>query len=154
MKTVRQRVIPASPEAVWRAISPLERAPQWLAGVESVEHTGGPVEGVGRQQRLTKLLYKHDVEIDQEIAVWESQRQLSLKHVRESSGGKDLNGVRDFHTTVFLEPERRGTRVRVEYTWKASLGLAWLFSFLLGGRVMSGELKETLTKIELLVRAK
>lgn len=151
MKTTRQRIVEAAPMEVWSAITPLERTPHWLAGVESVEHTGGPLLGAGRKQRVTKLLYNHDVEIDLEIVAWEPERLLSFRHLRESSGGKALTSVRDFHTTVFLQPEGLWTRVQVEYSWKVSWGLTWLLSLFLAGRVMGGELKSTLNKIELLV---
>ena len=148
MKTARQQTIRASPKATWRAISPLESVPQWLSGVESVEHTGGPAEGVGRRQRVTRVLYRHDVEIDQEVVAWEPEKLLAMRHIRERSDGRELSAVRDFHTTVTLAPQSDGTRVRVEYTWSAWLGVAWLFSLIFGGRVMSRELRETLEKIE------
>ena len=153
MKTARQRTIKASPAATWRAISPLESVPQWLSGVESVEHTGGPTEGVGRRQRVTKLLYAHDVEIDQEVVAWEPEKVLAIRHIRESSDGRELSAVRDFRTTVTLTPQSDGTLVHVEYYWSARLGRPWLFSLIFGGRVMSRELRETLEKIEGLATA-
>ena len=49
-KVVARRVIPGSQERVWHLLSNFERMNEWLPDVLSVEHTGGPPKGMGREQ--------------------------------------------------------------------------------------------------------
>ena len=151
MKTSRSQAIKASPESVWQAISSVESLPDWFSGVESATHTGGPQAGLGRKQRVTRLLYQHDIDVEQEVVAWEPGRLLEMRHVRESLDGREMQAMKDFHTRVSLSPHPDGTQVSIEYSWGASIGRTWLKSFLFGGRVMARELRETLKKIEGLV---
>lgn len=151
MRVARHRVVDASPDAVWRVIAPVERLPRWLSGVESAALLSGPAEGVGRRHRLVRLLYGREVQVEQEVAVWEPGRVLSLRHVREVVEGRDSTGVRNFHTTVALSPQGQKTRVSVEYRWDSPLGIPFVQS-LMAGRVMGKELRETLRNIEKLAK--
>lgn len=148
MKISRQRLIHASPEAIWALLAPVERVPEWLSGAVTAQRTSGPAEGVGRKQHVATVLHNYDVEIDQEVIAWEPPRTLGIRYLRQVSEGRELAGVKNFRMMVTLKSEGSGTRTRVEYTWDARWGTAWLFSFLLAGRVMGRELLETLRKIE------
>ncbi len=152
MNVSKQRGIKATPESIWQAISTVESLPDWLAGVQSASHISGPSEGVGRRQRISRVIYQHDVEVEQEVTAWEPGRRMEVKHLRETSGGRDLQGVQDFLLTVTLSPAGQRTEVRVEYSWKARAGVTWLLSVLFGGKTMGRELSDTLKKIEVLVK--
>ncbi len=153
MNVSRTRVIAAPPEAVWRIVAPVERLPDWLAGAERATPLGGPAEGVGRRHRLVRSLYGRAVETEQEVAAWEAGRLLDLRHVKETVEGREATAVGDFHTVLTLDPAGQGTRVRIAYRWRARLGIPWLQSLLLGGRVMGKELAESLRNIERLARS-
>ena len=148
MKISRQRLIKASPQAIWGLIAPVERIPEWLSGAETAQHASGPAEGVGRRQRVATVLHGLDVEIDQEVIAWERNKTLGVRYLRQVSQGREMVGVRNFRMAVTLSPEDGGTQTRVEYTWDARWGIAWLFSLLMAGRVMGKEMLATLKNIE------
>lgn len=153
MRVSRQRVVAAPPENVWGLIASVERLPEWFAGVEAAASLPGPVEGIGRRQRLTRYLRGHTVEMEQEVVAWDPPRLLALRHVRESIEGRDVTGVRNFVTRLTLAPVGGGTRVTIQYEWGARFGIAWLQSMLLGGRVMGRELLQTLRRVEAIASA-
>ena len=150
MRVWRERFINAAPDAIWKLIATVESIPLWMSSVESAEYLSGPAEGVGRMQRLYRQLRYHLLETDQEIVSWEPGRKMSLVHRRELFRGREVSGVREFTMTLTLTEFGGSSVVRVEYRWKASLGLSWLKSVVGGGRVMGGELIGTLKKIGLL----
>ena len=150
MKVWRERFIQAAPDAIWKLIAPVESIPLWMSSVETAEHLSGPAEGVGRMQRLSRQLRYHPLETDQEIVAWEPGRRMSLVHRRETIRGREASGVRDFTMTLTLSGFEDGSLVRIEYRWKARLGMAWLKSVLAGGRVMGSELMGTMNKIRAL----
>jgi carbon monoxide dehydrogenase subunit G len=143
-----------SPGAIWRAISTVESLPGWLPGVESAEHLSGPKEGVGRRQRIQRLLYSHRIEIEQQVVEWDPERVLSMLHLRETSGGRELAGLRNFKTIVRIEPRDKGCSLVAEFSWETRGFTAMLFSRLFAGRTMGRELRDLLRKIEAHVSGK
>lgn len=154
MNVSKQRTIKAAPEAVWKAIASVEDLPSWLAGVQSASHVSGPAEGVGRLQRVSRVIYRHDVETEQEVTIWEPPRRMQVRHIKETSEGRELQGVQDFRMTVTVHPAGDRTNALIEYSWSARPGLSWLLSVIFGGRTMGRELSDTLKKIDALVKVK
>ena len=148
MQIFRRRVIRAQPSAIWDAISSVESLPQWMPGVLSAEHLGGPKTGTRRVQRVRKVLYRREVEIEQEVVWWEPESILSVRHVRETLGGRELRGLQDFVMTITIAPHDAGSRVVAQYAWHTRGFLPWLFSLLFAGRTMGRELRDTLAKIQ------
>ena len=149
MNIFRARILRHPPKAIWAAISTVESLPQWMPGVESARLVSGPAAGKGRRQRLIKQLYKRDIEIEQEVTAWEPEHLLAVRHLRETMGGRDLKGLRDFVMTVTITPnDKGGSRVLAQYEWTAGSFLPWLFSTLFAGRTMGRELRDSLAKID------
>ena len=152
MNIFRVRNIRQPPNVIWLAISTVESLPQWLAGVQSAALVPGSANGKGRRQRLTKVLYKRDIDIEQEVTAWEPEHILAVRHVSESMAGRDLQGLRDFVMTITITPNGKGgARVLAQYEWTAGSFLPWLFSVLFAGRTMGRELRDTLAKLDELV---
>ena len=150
MRSSRRSRVKASPQQVWDVISSVDALPKWYHGVDSARHTGGPEEGVGRRQTIKRNLYGRDVDLEQDVVGWDPPGYLRLAHVRETIDGREVTGVRDFHTTIYLEANDDMTQATIEYSWSSGFGLAWLQGLLFGGRVMGRELKEMLRNIEAL----
>ena len=151
MKASRRRRIDATPEQIWEAISTIDGLAKWFAGAESASHTGGPESGVGRKQTVRRVLYSHDVDVEQEVVGWDPPGYLRFSHLRETVEGREVRGVRNFHTTILLSPLEDATQVEIEYTWETGFGISWFQSLLLGGRVLGRDLTDMLKKIETLV---
>ena len=97
---------------------------------------------------MDRMLYAHDLQIEQEVVEWEPESRITLAHRTELIDGSQTTGVKDFRTTVDLQPAGEDrTLVTVEYRWTARFGVPWLQSFLLGGRVMGREIREMLASI-------
>ena len=155
MKASRNRRINALPHEVWGLVSTIEGLSSWYPGVVSAEHAGGPESGVGRRHRMERMLYMHDLQVEQEVVEWEPGSRITLAHRRETIDGSEVVGVRNFTTTVEVQPVADDeTRIAVEYRWTARFGIPWLQSFFLGGRVMGRELLEMLEKINIHVTGK
>lgn len=133
---------------MWGIVSAVERMPEWHSGVESALHAAGPAEGVGRRQTVVRDLRWHRVDMLQEVIAWEPRRRLGLRHVEERVEDRLVTGVRNFVTTVTIEPQGEVSYVGVEYRWHARFGIPWLQSLLAGGRVMGRELDETLRRLD------
>ena len=148
MRVSRHRMIAAATDQVWRVIDSVDRIPEWSSGVESATHLAGPERGLGRKQRLNRILYSHELEVEQEVVVWEPGRILALGHLRESVDGRETSGVKNFVTTISMTAEGVGSRVGLEYRWDTGFGIAWVQSKLMAGRVMGKEIIQTLKNIE------
>lgn len=153
MKIARQRDIPHPPADIWKAISTVGSISKWLPGAMSAEQTGGPAEGKGRLQRVHRQLYSREIEIDQEVIGWEPERALGMRHLRETSNGRELRSLQDFVMTITIVEHGRGGRVRAEYAWTTQSLAPTLLSLLFAGRVMGRELQDVLGKIDKLAKA-
>ena len=156
MKASRNRRINATPQQIWTLISTVEGLSSWHPGVVSAQHVDGPQEGVGRRHRMERMLYQHDLQVEQEVVEWEPGRRITLAHRRETIDDSEVVGVRDFTTTVDIQSVDEGaaSKVMVTYRWTARIGIPWIQSVLFGGRVMGRELNETLEKINVHVTGK
>jgi len=154
MEIFRRSTLKHSPSAVWKAISTVEGLPGWLPGVESADYLSGPKEGKGRRQRVRRLLYKHQIEIEQEVEVWEPDKRLVLRHLRETSGGRELRALEDFKTIISIEPRGEGSSVLAEYSWQTRSISAQIMSMLFAGRTMGRELRDLLRKLDGCLRAR
>ncbi len=150
MRASRSRRVSAPTRAIWEIVSAIEALPLWYSGVQSAEHVKGPGQGVGRRHRMERMLYSHDLQVEQEVVEWQSESRITLLDVGSTIDGAETSGgVQKFRTTVDLQPiGDGGTLVTVEYQWTARFGVPWLQSFLLGGRVMGREIREMLANID------
>lgn len=137
-----------SPEAVWQAISTVESLPEWFPGVQSATYISGPNDGKGRKQLLRRMLYNRNIEIEQEVVEWQEGRLLSMQHVRETSDGKDMAALKEFHTIISIEPAGEGARVSAANSWESRTLVSLLLSSLFAGRTMGRELGDALAKID------
>lgn len=152
MRVARSRLIKAPVAQVWRAASALDDLPKWFSGVEAVQHTGGPAEGAGRRQLVSRTLYGRESRLTQEVTAWEPERRIALKHLEETVDGAKAGGVRDFHTIIAIRPIADRTEVTLAYEWRSPLGVSWLLSLFLAGRVMGKEQNASLKLLEKLAQ--
>ncbi len=151
MRVSRSRLVKAPIAEVWRAAADMENLPKWLSGIEGVQHTDGPAEGIGRKQLVSRELYGRESRLTQEVAAWEPERRIALKHLEETVDGAKAGGVRNFHTVIIMRPIAERTEVALAYEWDSPLGISWLLSLFLGGRVMGKEQNASLKLLEKLV---
>ncbi|MFN2432562.1 MAG: SRPBCC family protein [Gemmatimonadota bacterium] len=112
------RTITAPPERVWPLLADPTRWPEWLPGITTSEVTAGPVEGVGRRQRLDAAYAGQHGEIELRITDWEPRRRIGWVHTAERIGGKQQNFAKDIRTIITLTPAGTGTELQVEGSWE------------------------------------
>ncbi len=86
------RVVEASPEAVWTALTDVEHMPALLRGVSGVEVVAGEGYAVGTRWRETRRMLGH-----------------------EETETMEVTGCEPPHRTV-IESQRSGVRYRTEFT--------------------------------------
>ena len=116
MKASRNRRINALPHEVWGLISTIEGLTSWYPGVVSAEYAGGPESGAGRRHRMERMLYMHDLQVEQEIVEWEPGHRITLAHRRETIDGSEVVGVSNFTTTVEVLPAAKTERASLSST--------------------------------------
>ena len=152
MEIVRSKRIAAALDAIWTSISSVESIPHWVAFVDSAEHVSGPAAGLGRVQKLRLLSHKGYMEEEQEVVGWEPDSRLEVLRLRAARDGIELGAVSNYRTAINLHPAGEGTLVRVSCSWDTGSFATWLLTKLFGGRVAGRELRNTLRKIEHLVK--
>jgi uncharacterized membrane protein len=103
----RERMVTLPADVLWQLVEPADTLPDWLSFVVRAGHPAG--KGVGRRQRATLAWSGREVEIEQEVTLYDPARTIAWKHV----GGKaplppDLDGI---SMSVTIEEQGPATRV-------------------------------------------
>ncbi|WP_156755730.1 SRPBCC family protein [Actinokineospora pegani] len=142
----RSAEIPATAEAVWPVVSAADRLPDWYSLADRVDVVTG--QGMG-ERRLAHG--RHDgrrQEIDQEVVEHEPHKVIAWRQLAERHDGEPATvRATDVLFRVRLEPEGRGTRVRLEsQLTPAGIGRA-IALHLVGAAAIGRELDECLVRL-------
>ena len=144
MRVVAEAVIPAAPQAVWRAIVLWERQPAWMADAESVRVLTRQHEGVGVWiAATTRVLGLPVLSEKLEVTVWEPPRRLVVAHRSFIRGAGEW----------LLEPE--GGSTRFGWTEAVSLPIPLLgeAALLVYRPAMRRLMRRSLSNLQALVRS-
>ena len=103
----RERMVTLPADVVWQFVEPADTLPGWLSFVVRSGHPSG--KGLGRRQRAALRWGGRDVEIEQEVTIYEPSKTIAWKHVAGKTPlPPDLDGV---SMSVTIEEQGPATRV-------------------------------------------
>ena len=146
-KVVARRVVPGSQELAWHLLSDFDRMPEWLPGVSSIEHTGGPLKAFGRE---------HVVQMDggtqaqQRVVAWENSRRIAWRTVSETRDGRNVGTHSTVRTTIDLRPNAANTEITLTGTWSGAGPLGLIRALTNRGRIKA-EFEQALANLEKLL---
>lgn len=112
IEIVRERKLDVPPNRVWDLIEPVERIPEWFAGIETAELVAG--RGLGRKQRVGGRWARQLFQIDQTVIHYEPGRRLAWRHDRERLDGKPAPTIsRETEFAIQLRELASGTLVQL-----------------------------------------
>lgn len=148
-KVVARQVISGSQELVWHVLSDFDRMPEWLPGVTSIEHTGGPPKAFGREH-VAQM--EGGVEAHQRVVAWDNSRRIAWRNVREVQDGRDVGSLQNFRTIIDLRPSAANTEITLTGTWSGGGPLGLIHSLTNRGRI-KGEFEQALANLDKLMAA-
>lgn len=146
-KVVARQVVSGSQELVWHVLSDFDRMPEWLPGVTSIEHTGGPPKASGREH-VAKL--DSGAEAHQRVVAWDNSRRIAWRTVREVQDGRDVGSLQNVRTTIDLRPSAADTEITLTGTWSGGGPLGLIRSLTSRGRI-KGEFELALANLDKLM---
>lgn len=119
--------LPASPEAVWNIVEPVERHVDWMADAVAIRFVGEQTRGVGTAFLCDTKVGPITLTDKMEITTWEPRREMGVRHV----------GVVTGTGTFTLTPidDGKGTR----FVWSEELTFPWWLGGKLG-EVIGGKI--------------
>lgn len=103
----RERMVTLPADVLWQFVEPADTLPDWLSFVVRSGHPTG--KGAGRRQRATLSWGGRQIEIEQEVTLYESGRTIAWKHVAGKTAlPPDLDGI---SMSVTIEEQGPATRV-------------------------------------------
>ncbi len=125
-KVVARQVVPGSQERVWHVLSDFDQTAEWLPGITSIEHTGGPLRASGREH----VAHMADgAQAEQRVVAWDNSRRIAWRTVRETRDGRDVGSFHNVRTTIDLRPSGDRTEVTLTSTWSGGGPLGLIRSF-------------------------
>ena len=146
-KVVARQVVSGSQELVWHVLSDFDRMPEWLPGVTSIEHTGGPPKASGREH-VAQM--ENGIEAHQRVVAWDNSRRIAWRTVRETRDGRDVGSLQNVRTTIDLRPSAANTEVTLTGTWSGGGPLGLIRSLTNRGRIKA-EFERALTGLDSLM---
>ena len=139
--------LPASPEAVWDIVEPVERHVDWMADAVAIRFVGEQTRGVGTAFLCDTKVGPITLTDKMEITTWEPRREMGVRHV----------GVVTGTGTFPLSPIDGGKGTR--FVWSEELTFPWWLGGkigeVIGGKiVMRAIWRRNLTKLKALVDAR
>jgi len=103
----RERMVTLPADVVWQFVEPADTLPDWLSFVVRGGHPSG--KGLGRRQRATLRWGGRDVEIEQEVTLYEPAKAIAWKHAAGKAAlPPDLDGI---SMSVTIEEQGPATRI-------------------------------------------
>ena len=146
-KVVTRQVVSGSQELVWHVLSDFDRMPEWLPGVTSIEHTGGPPKASGREH-VAQM--ETGVEAHQRVVAWDNSRRIAWRTVREVRDGRDVGSLQNVRTTIDLRPSAADTEITLTVTWSGGGPLGLIRSLTSRGRI-KGDFELALANLDKLM---
>ena len=146
-KVVARQVVSGSQELVWHVLSDFDRMSEWLPGVASIEHTGGPPKASGREHvaHMDSGLQAH-----QRVVAWDNSRRIAWRTVREVRDGRDVGDLHNVRTTIDLRPSAVNTEITLTGTWSGGGPLGLIRSLTNRGRIKA-EFEQALANLDKLM---
>ena len=105
--------LPATADAVWDALEPIEDHPRWMADAVAIRFVGEQTRGTGTEFLCDTKIGPFDTTDAMEITIWEPGEAMGVIHVGAVTG-----------TGVFrLTPIDLDRRCRL--TWSETLSFPW-----------------------------
>lgn len=105
----RERMLTLPADVLWQLIEPADTLPDWLSFVVRAGHPSG--KGLGRRQRATLSWGGREVEVEQEVTLYEPSKTIAWKHVAGKTAlPPDLDGI---SMSVTIEEMGPATRVLI-----------------------------------------
>jgi uncharacterized protein YndB with AHSA1/START domain len=127
----------ASPERVFRALTELDRAGDWMPGHVRVERLGGDGFDVGTQWRETRKVFGREATEQFEVTEMDPPRRLGLR----VDGSKGASKRGEYLFTYRLTPRDGGTDVVLDGEIRGLGKIRELF-----GRLMAGPFRKMIEK--------
>jgi|SRR5215472_7059985 len=146
IEIIREATVASPPAAVWEVVGSPARAGDWFTFADRVEVISG--EGTGQRRRQHGHWGRRRSEIDQEIITWDPPRVLAWRHVAERLDGRPA--PRFAASTEFrieLEPDGRGTRVRLRSRQEPAGAAKGLVMRLFGTREVAQNMERSLSRL-------
>ena len=124
-------------ERVFRALTDLDAAGEWMPGFIRIERVGGPEFGVGTEWRETRKLFGKEATEQFEVTSCEPPERMELRVDGTKGSSRRGEYVFQYH----LEPSGAGTRVALQGEIRGLGRIAGLF-----GRLMIGPFKKACAK--------
>ena len=146
-KVIARQVVAGSQELVWHVLSDFDRMPEWLPGVASIEHTGGPPKAFGREHVAHM---DGGVQMHQRVVAWDNSRRIAWRNVRETQDGRDVGSLQNFRTIIDLRPSAANTEITLTGTWSGGGPLGLIRSFSNRGQTKR-DFEQALAKLDKLM---
>lgn len=143
-KVVARQVVSGSQELVWHVLSDFDRMPEWLPGVTSIEHTGGPPKAFGREH-VAQM--EGGVQTHQRVVAWDNSRRIAWRTVSETRDGREVGSLQNVRITIDLRPSGPNTEITLTGTWSGGGPLGLIRSFTNRGRIV-GEFEQALASLD------
>lgn len=143
-KVVARQVVSGSQELVWHVLSDFDRMSEWVPGVTSVEHTGGPPKTFGREH-VAHL--EGGAQAHHRVVAWDNSRRIAWRTVSETRDGREVGLLQNFRTTIDLRPSGPNTEITLTGTWSGGGPLGLIRSFTNRGRIKS-EFEQALASLD------
>ena len=132
------RELAASPHEIFRAMTDLDGAGEWMPGFVRIQRLGAPGElGVGSRWRETRRMFGKEATEEFEVTEVSPPERLRLR----VDGSKGASGAGEFLFTYTLVPTVLGTLVTLDGEIRGLTGVMGVM-----GRVFSGIFKRACTR--------
>jgi carbon monoxide dehydrogenase subunit G len=121
--------VQATPDHVFDALTDLDEAGQWMAGLTEIETLGEGAAAVGGGWRETRRLFGREATEEFEVTAHDRPRLLGLR----VDGSRGSSGRGEYVFTYRLEPRATGTEVRLSGEIRGLTGIAGVVGRLFAG---------------------
>jgi uncharacterized membrane protein len=148
IELAQERVVHATPEALWLLIEDTRRIPQWLAFAEKVDVLEG--KGLGMKLRLHSRWRGRRSEVDVEVTQFERNRRFAWRHVAERIDGKEVPRFSTETTfAIMLDPIGGDTSVRLHAAQAPAGRMKALAIVILGRREALRRMHKSLERLSM-----
>ncbi|MFC1687279.1 SRPBCC family protein [Patescibacteria group bacterium] len=152
MKSITETIVlPEKPENIWRVLADVENFKTWIPLVVDLKILSKEEVGLGTTWHITKETDIGFQEIDQEINMFQKNKQISWHDIRSFLDQRAMTQITDMNTVFTLHSVAGGTMVELSATWEP-VGMAGrMFSSVYFKRYTQKRLRQTLNNLRAVV---
>lgn len=152
MKSVNETIVlPVKPENIWRVLADVENFKTWIPLVVDLKILTKGEIGLGTTWHVTKETDIGFHELDQEITLWQINKQISWHDIRSFLDQRAMTQVTDMNTVFTLHSVAGGTMVELHASWEPVGITGRMFSSVYFKRYTQKRLKQTLSNLRAVV---